>query len=156
MEIWNRLENRHSPDRMLVSGHLCISKIAGSCQVYRGPIDQGYLYVCFWRPSGPFPYTLYIVMIDTTLCGLNSMQNYVDFRQLWSRFWLIMALFQTQLHSWISGNVSSCERSLFIFDEIDKFPTGLLDTVKGYLEHYPKVDGLVYRKTIFIFIGWVG
>ena len=41
---------------------------------------------------------------------------------------------------------------MFIFDEADKFPPGLIDTIKGYLGYYPKIDGVVYRKTIFIFI----
>ena len=67
-----------------------------------------------------------------------------------------LPLFQALLHSWISRNVSLCARSLFIFDEVDKFPPGLIDSVTGYLDHYRDIDGVVYRKAIFILIRWEG
>ena len=64
-------------------------------------------------------------------------------------------LFQDQLRQWIRGNVSLCERSLFVFDEMDKMPVGLLDAIKPFLEHYPEINGVDYRKSIFIFLRWV-
>ncbi|KAG7215342.1 hypothetical protein INR49_022579 [Caranx melampygus] len=39
------------------------------------------------------------------------------------------------------GNVSSCERSMFIFDEMDKMHPGLIDSIKPYLDYYDKLGG---------------
>lgn len=63
-----------------------------------------------------------------------------------------MWLLQVQLRDWIKGNVSNCQRSLFIFDEIDQMPNGLIDTVKPFIDHYEEIDGVDYRKAIFIFL----
>jgi hypothetical protein len=44
------------------------------------------------------------------------------------------ALFlQLQLQDWIRGNVSQCAYSLFIIDEIDKLPPGVIDGIKPFL-----------------------
>jgi len=45
---------------------------------------------------------------------------------------------------------------LFIFDEMDKMPTGLIDVLKPYLDHHPHVDNIDYRKSIFIFLSNTG
>ncbi|XP_061822513.1 torsin-1A-like [Nerophis lumbriciformis] len=60
--------------------------------------------------------------------------------------------YKTQLQQWIKGNVSSCAQSMFIFDEMDKMHPGLIDSIRPYLEHYDKLDGISYRKAIFIFL----
>ncbi|XP_028318293.1 torsin-1A-like isoform X2 [Gouania willdenowi] len=60
--------------------------------------------------------------------------------------------YKSELQQWIKGNVSSCERSLFIFDEMDKMHPGLIDCIKPYLDYYDKLDGVSYRKAIFIFL----
>lgn len=59
---------------------------------------------------------------------------------------------QDQLQSWIRGNVSICPRSLFIFDEMDKMHAGLIDSIKPFLDYYELLDGVSYRKAIFIFL----
>ena len=41
---------------------------------------------------------------------------------------------------------------MFIFDEIDKMPPGLMDTIKPYLEYYDNLNGVNYRKAIFLFL----
>ncbi|XP_055516132.1 torsin-1A-like isoform X2 [Leucoraja erinacea] len=64
--------------------------------------------------------------------------------------------YKEQLQKWIRGNVSTCARSMFIFDEMDKMQTGLIDAIKPYLEHYDNIDGVVYRKAIFIFLSQAG
>lgn len=61
-------------------------------------------------------------------------------------------LFQEQLQSWIRGNVSACPYSVFIFDEMDKMHQGLIDAIKPFLDYYEQVDGVSYRKAIFIFL----
>ncbi|CAH2315972.1 torsin-1A [Pelobates cultripes] len=64
-------------------------------------------------------------------------------------------LYKDQLQSWIRGNVSKCERSLFIFDEMDKLHPGLVDAIKPYLDYYDHIDGVSYRKAVFIFLRWI-
>ncbi|XP_053196153.1 torsin-1A-like [Scomber japonicus] len=60
--------------------------------------------------------------------------------------------YKSQLKQWIKGNVTNCPRSMFIFDEMDKMPPSLIDSVKSFLDYYKKLDGVSYRKTIFIFL----
>ncbi|KAG7215341.1 hypothetical protein INR49_022578 [Caranx melampygus] len=64
--------------------------------------------------------------------------------------------YKAQLQQWIRGNVSNCERSMFIFDEMDKMHPGLIDSIKPYLDYYDKLDGVSYRKAIFIFLSNAG
>ncbi|XP_029025406.1 torsin-1A-like isoform X2 [Betta splendens] len=64
--------------------------------------------------------------------------------------------YKSQLQQWIKGNVSNCERSMFIFDEMDKMHPGLIDSIKPYLDYYDKLDGVSYRKSIFIFLSNAG
>ena len=63
--------------------------------------------------------------------------------------------YKDSLRKWIVGNVSKCERSLFIFDEMDKMPEGLVDILKPFLDHQ-KVDGVDYRKSVFLFLSNAG
>uniref|UniRef100_A0A7M4E6W3 Torsin family 1 member B n=1 Tax=Crocodylus porosus TaxID=8502 RepID=A0A7M4E6W3_CROPO len=58
----------------------------------------------------------------------------------------------TDLQSWIRGNVSDCARSMFIFDEVDKMPPGLIDSIKPFLDYYETLDGVSYQEAIFIFL----
>ncbi|XP_061554943.1 torsin family 1 isoform X2 [Phycodurus eques] len=67
-----------------------------------------------------------------------------------------MDTYKTQLQQWIKGNVSSCAHSMFIFDEMDKMHPGLIDSIKPYLDYYDRVDGVSYRKAIFIFLSNAG
>uniref|UniRef100_UPI0037E7D79B torsin-1A-like isoform X2 n=1 Tax=Semicossyphus pulcher TaxID=241346 RepID=UPI0037E7D79B len=64
--------------------------------------------------------------------------------------------YKSQLQQWIKGNVSNCGRSMFIFDEMDKMHPGLIDSIKPYLDYYDKLDGVSYRKAIFIFLSNAG
>ncbi|XP_074067059.1 torsin-1B isoform X2 [Macrotis lagotis] len=65
-------------------------------------------------------------------------------------------LYQEQLQKWIRGNVSVCARSVFIFDEMDKLHRGLIDAIKPFLDYYEQVDGISYRKAMFIFLSNAG
>ncbi|NXS20696.1 TOR1B protein, partial [Mystacornis crossleyi] len=65
-------------------------------------------------------------------------------------------LFQEQLQNWIRGNVSACPSSVFIFDEMDKMHPGVIDAIKPFLDYYEEVDGVSYRKAIFIFLSNAG
>lgn len=64
----------------------------------------------------------------------------------------VLLSFQDQLQTWIRGNVSACPHSVFIFDEMDKMHPGLIDAIKPFLDYYEQVDGVSYRKAIFIFL----
>lgn len=45
-----------------------------------------------------------------------------------------------------------CPYSLFVFDEIDKIPIGLLDVIKAYIDFNHEIDGLDFRNSVFIFL----
>ena len=61
------------------------------------------------------------------------------------------SVYQDQVRDWIKGNVSSCPRSVFIFDDVDQLPAGFLDGIYSFLDYNEHVDGVDYRKAIFIF-----
>uniref|UniRef100_UPI0037E89A8F torsin-1A-like n=1 Tax=Semicossyphus pulcher TaxID=241346 RepID=UPI0037E89A8F len=65
---------------------------------------------------------------------------------------LLNEYYKSQLQQWIKGNVSNCARSMFIFDEMEKMHPGLIDSIKPFLDYYNKLDGVSYRKAIFIFL----
>lgn len=67
-----------------------------------------------------------------------------------------LEFYKRQLRNMVAGSVSKCHRSLFIFDEMDKMPVGLIDVLKPYLDHYPDVGKLDFRKSIFIFLSNTG
>lgn len=48
--------------------------------------------------------------------------------------------------------MSTCASSVFIFDEMDKLHPGVIDAIKPFLDYYEQVDGVSYRKAIFIFL----
>lgn len=48
--------------------------------------------------------------------------------------------------------MSACASSVFIFDEMDKLHPGVIDAIKPFLDYYEQVDGVSYRKAIFIFL----
>jgi hypothetical protein len=53
--------------------------------------------------------------------------------------------FQLDLIDWIRGNVSECDRSLFVFDEVDKMPKGMLDAIKPFLDYHEEINGVDFR-----------
>lgn len=54
-------------------------------------------------------------------------------------------MYQDQIRSWVSGNVSLCPQSLFVFDEVDKMPSGVLDGIRAFLDYIEVVDKVDYR-----------
>ncbi|XP_076014818.1 torsin family 1 isoform X2 [Genypterus blacodes] len=64
--------------------------------------------------------------------------------------------YKSELQRWIKGNITNCAQSMFIFDEMDKMHPGLIDSIKPYLDYYDKLDGVSYRKAIFIFLSNAG
>ncbi|KAI1715245.1 torsin domain-containing protein [Ditylenchus destructor] len=60
--------------------------------------------------------------------------------------------YKEQLRSWIYGNLTQCERSLFIFDEIDKMPYQLMDVILPFIDYHEHIGGVDPRKSIFLFL----
>ena len=66
--------------------------------------------------------------------------------------------------------MTRCKQNIFIFDEVDKMPPGVLDIVKPFMDYYEvgavlinklhsnnymllqHIDGVDYRHNIFIFL----
>ena len=65
-------------------------------------------------------------------------------------------IYKLQVQDWIRGNVTACETSVFVFDEIDKMPEGMIDGIKPFIDLYESVDGQNFRKAIFIFLSNTG
>lgn len=57
---------------------------------------------------------------------------------------------QQDLQNWIKGNVSKCERSLFIFEEIHKMPVGMMDGLKPFLDYHEHIEGVDYRYLLLV------
>ncbi|KAL1786509.1 prosalusin isoform X1 [Sigmodon hispidus] len=64
--------------------------------------------------------------------------------------------YKKELKSWVQGNLTVCGRSLFLFDEMDKMPPGLMEVLQPFLGPSWVVYGTNYRKAIFIFISNTG
>ena len=64
--------------------------------------------------------------------------------------------YRSQLQDWVRGNVSECQESLFIIDEIDKMPPGVLDGLKPFMDFHSNVDGIDFRKATFILLSNTG
>ncbi|PAA91113.1 hypothetical protein BOX15_Mlig000610g1, partial [Macrostomum lignano] len=63
--------------------------------------------------------------------------------------------YMNRLHSWIRGNVTRCPRSVFVFDEVDKMPFRLLDSLQPLLDYHETdqvFHTLDFRSAIFIFL----
>ena len=64
--------------------------------------------------------------------------------------------YKRDLQRLVISAVSKCPRSLFIFDDVDKMPAGLIDVLKPYLDTHLQIEGVDYRKAIFIFLSNTG
>ncbi|XP_042130793.1 prosalusin isoform X3 [Peromyscus maniculatus bairdii] len=64
--------------------------------------------------------------------------------------------YKKDLKSWVQGNLTACGRSLFLFDEMDKLPPGLMEVLQPFLGPSWVVYGTNYRKAMFIFISNTG
>ncbi|KAK3099256.1 hypothetical protein FSP39_001712 [Pinctada imbricata] len=68
----------------------------------------------------------------------------------------MVPLYKDKLRNLIEKSIRTCERSLFIFDEVDKMPAGIIDTIKPYIDYYEQLNGVDYRKSMFIFLSNTG
>ena len=65
-------------------------------------------------------------------------------------------IYKLRVQDWVRGNVTDCQSSVFIFDEIDKMPEGMIDGIKPFIDHHHMVEGQNFRKSIFIFLSNTG
>lgn len=52
--------------------------------------------------------------------------------------------------------VHKCERSLFIFEDVQKMPSAVLDAVVPFIDYHSDIDGVDFRKSIFLFLSNTG
>ncbi|XP_023143794.2 prosalusin [Amphiprion ocellaris] len=64
--------------------------------------------------------------------------------------------YRNELRSWVQGNLTECARSVFIFDEMEKMPPGLIDVLEPFLGPSHIVFRTNYRKAIYVFISTTG
>ncbi|EAT44169.1 AAEL004448-PA [Aedes aegypti] len=58
----------------------------------------------------------------------------------------------TDLAASVKQTVKNCPYSLFIFDEIERMPTGVFDSIVSLLDHHSALKGFDFTKSIFIFL----
>ncbi|XP_026125028.1 torsin-3A [Carassius auratus] len=68
----------------------------------------------------------------------------------------LVDVYKGQLREAIRDMVLRCSQTLFIFDEAEKLHPGLIDAIKPYMDHYDNVDGVSYRRAIFLFLSNIG
>ncbi|XP_007575771.1 torsin-2A-like [Poecilia formosa] len=68
----------------------------------------------------------------------------------------LVAQYREELKSWVKGNLTACARSVFIFDEMEKMPAGLIDVLEPFLGPSHVVFRTNYRKAIYVFISTAG
>ncbi|XP_058861629.1 torsin-2A-like isoform X2 [Acipenser ruthenus] len=64
--------------------------------------------------------------------------------------------YKKELKAWVEGNLTACARSVFVFDEMDKMPPGLIDVLVPFLGSSHVVYQTNYRKAIYVFISTAG
>jgi len=65
-------------------------------------------------------------------------------------------IYKIELQQLIMETVQKCNLAMFIFDEIDKMPEGLVDAIKPFIDYHDHVKGLDFRRTIFILLSNTG
>lgn len=64
--------------------------------------------------------------------------------------------YKTKLQRELHDAVSACPYSLFVFDEMHNMPSGVLDVIAPFLDFRESVDGVDYRRAIFLFLSNAG
>ncbi|XP_043658938.1 torsin-like protein [Drosophila teissieri] len=60
--------------------------------------------------------------------------------------------YKMRINQEVRNSLRRCPRSLFIFDEVDKMPSGVFDTLTSLVDYNAFVDGTDNTKAIFIFL----
>ncbi|XP_051537053.1 torsin-1B-like, partial [Myxocyprinus asiaticus] len=65
-------------------------------------------------------------------------------------------IYKNYLQEQIKRSVMNCPHSVFIFDEMDKMDSGLIDSIEPFLDINENLNGVSYRRAIFIFLSNTG
>lgn len=60
--------------------------------------------------------------------------------------------YQEQIKTEIFKGIDKCPYSIFVFDEVDKMPPGIFDSISAILDNHKLVKNRDFRKAIFIFL----
>uniref|UniRef100_A0A914X0E7 AAA+ ATPase domain-containing protein n=1 Tax=Plectus sambesii TaxID=2011161 RepID=A0A914X0E7_9BILA len=60
--------------------------------------------------------------------------------------------YKQQIKTWIVERVTACELSLFIIDELDMMDGRVLEAIKPFIDYHQHIDGVNFRRSIFIFL----
>lgn len=66
------------------------------------------------------------------------------------------AKYSSELRDHILAQVRSCPHQTFIFDEVDKMPPGVFESIVALLDHHTFMKNVDFSKTLFIFISNLG
>lgn len=91
------------------------------------------------------------IMMKNIFKNIELVQRRIKFLH---NFFILNIYIQNRLKHDIETTTSACEQSVFVFDEVDKMPIKLLETVLYYIDfHTPNyAQPIDFRKTIFIFL----
>ena len=64
--------------------------------------------------------------------------------------------YSDELRRAVLGNLSSCEHSLFIFDEVDKMPAGVLSGIRSLMDFHGQLRGVRLAGAIFLLLSNTG
>ncbi|KAL5283087.1 TOR1A family protein [Megaselia abdita] len=64
--------------------------------------------------------------------------------------------YKIEINRIVREKVKMCPKSLFIFDEVDKMPAGIFESIASLLDHHSMLNGLDFSKAIFIFLSNTG
>ncbi|CRL01913.1 CLUMA_CG015279, isoform A [Clunio marinus] len=64
----------------------------------------------------------------------------------------LIKVYKKDVKNKVQEAVKTCPYSIIVFDEVDKMPEGIFDSIKNLLDHHNSVNGISYRKSIFIFL----
>ena len=108
-----------------------------------------------WTGSGK----TYVVKFITKLLYFKGFESkYVHRRQSTKHYRDSSKIkeYKNEIQNLVETATKECTTSLFIFEEFDKMPFGLADVLVPYLDFYQEVDGVDFRKNIFIFVSNTG
>ena len=64
--------------------------------------------------------------------------------------------YKEKLKKEIIDQTKACQRSMFVFDDIEKMPLGLIDVLEPFINNHHKINGVDFRKNIVIFTSNIG
>lgn len=164
-EVARFLQNK-SPERPLVlsfhgssgTGKTLVSSMLGN-HLYGSAMSSPYVHQ--FVPTLHFPSPERVNEYRVSLSSFSQLTSHTDTEQALGIYSMLNSaglkfhavfFFQEELKTWVQGNVTECARSIFIFDEMEKMPSGVVDVLEPFLGPSHVVFRTNYRKAIYIFI----